>query len=173
MPEMIVSFVSGSAWTRKVGSSLEKRLSALLMLSCALWLRGTTASEMTGAGTYIEVIETEISGGEGVARGAVDAEERDDVAGGRGFDVLHLVGVHAHEPADLDLAAGARVDDGVALGELALVDAHVGQLPVAAVLELEGQRDQRVVAGSTLSLTSASLSSRLRATFSLWTGFGR
>ena len=57
MPEMIVSLVSGSTWTRKVGSSLVKRLSALLMLSCALLFRGMMASEMTGAGTYIEVIE--------------------------------------------------------------------------------------------------------------------
>ena len=45
--------------------------------------------------------------GEGVARGAVDAEERDDVAGRRVVDVLHLVGVHAHEAADLDAPAGA------------------------------------------------------------------
>jgi hypothetical protein len=33
MPEMIVSLVSGSTWTRKVGSSRMKRFSALESLS--------------------------------------------------------------------------------------------------------------------------------------------
>ena len=60
---------------------------------------------MTGSGTCIEVMATlDRAVGEGVARVAVDAEHRDDVARPGGVDVLHLVGVHAHEPPDLVVA---------------------------------------------------------------------
>ena len=53
---------------------------------------------MTGSGTCIEVIVyVDVAVGERVARGAVDAEERDDVAGLGLVDVFHLVGVHANE----------------------------------------------------------------------------
>ena len=81
---------------------------------------------------------------EGVARGAVDAEQGDDVTGAGLLDLFHLVGVHAHQAAHLGLLAGAAVDDGVPLPDLALIGANVGQLAVAAVLQLEGQRHQRV-----------------------------
>jgi hypothetical protein len=74
------------------------------------------ASEITGSGTCIEVIDTLMRAvGEGVAGVTVDAEQGDDVAGVGLVDVLHLVGVHADQAADLDLLAGAAVDDGVAL----------------------------------------------------------
>jgi len=79
--------------------------------------------------------------GEGVARIALDAEHRDDVARARLVDVLHLVGVHAHQAANLVLLAGAGVGDERVARELALIDAQVGELPVAAVLELEGEGD--------------------------------
>ena len=52
-----------------------------------------------------------------------------------------LVGVHADQPADLDLLARAGVDDLGALLDPALVDPDVGQLAVGAVLELEGEQD--------------------------------
>ena len=73
----------------------------------------------------------------------VDAEHGDDVARGRLVDLLHLVGVHAHQPSDLVALAGPRVGDVPALGERPLVDAQVGELPVAAVLQLEGQHHER------------------------------
>ena len=43
---------------------------------------------------------------------------RHDVARGGVVDVFHLVGVHAHEAADPDVAPGAAVDDRVALLQL-------------------------------------------------------
>jgi len=48
--------------------------------------------------------------------------------------------VHTDDAAHLDLLARADVDDGGAPGDRALVDADVGELPVGAVLELEGER---------------------------------
>ena len=57
---MIVSLLSGSTAARKVGSSRTKRPSALLMLSCDLLSTGLTDSEITGAGTCIELIATSI-----------------------------------------------------------------------------------------------------------------
>ena len=56
MPEMIVSLVSGLTWVLKVGSSLVKRFRALDMLTSALLSFGMIASEMTGLGTYMEVM---------------------------------------------------------------------------------------------------------------------
>ncbi len=60
-------------------------------------------------------------------------------------DVLHLVRVHAHEPADLVAALGARVHDRGALLDRALVHADVRELAVAAVVELERERDELLV----------------------------
>src|SRR5665647_179825 len=85
--------------------------------------------------------QVEAGAAEGIARGAFDAEEGDNVARPGLGDLGHCVGVHADEPADLDLLARARVDDLLALAERALVDADVGQLAVGALLELEGQGD--------------------------------
>ena len=85
--------------------------------------------------------QVEAGAAEGVARGALDAEEGDDVARPGFGDLGHRVGVHADEAADLDLLARAGVDELLALAEGALVDADVGQLAVGPVLELEGQGD--------------------------------
>ena len=54
-------------------------------------------------------------------------------------------GWHAslHQPADLDLFSGPNVDDGVALGQDALVYANVGQLAILAVLQLESKRNHK------------------------------
>jgi hypothetical protein len=85
------------------------------MLSWALLSTGFTDSEITGAGTCIEL------------------------------DLLHLRRVHATEASDLVALLGAAVHDRAAAPEPALVDAQVGELTVAAVLELEGERHQRLV----------------------------
>ena len=81
----------------------------------------------------------EVGVAEGVARGALDAEEGHDVAVVALGDVLHGVGVHAHEAADLEALARARVVELGALLDVALVDADVGELAVLAVLELEAE----------------------------------
>ncbi|KAJ0162728.1 hypothetical protein CTA2_4081 [Colletotrichum tanaceti] len=89
----------------------------------------------------------QVAVGEGVAGGAVDAEDGADLAGADLVDVLHLVGVHADDAGDADLLVGAGVEEVGALAELALVDADVGELAVVVLLELEGEADegQRVV----------------------------
>ncbi len=56
MPLMMVWADSSSRWTRKVGSSLVKRLSALEKLVALALSLGATASEMTASGTCIDVI---------------------------------------------------------------------------------------------------------------------
>ena len=56
MPLMMVWADSSSRWTRKVGSSLVKRLSALENWAALVLSLGATASEMTASGTCIEVI---------------------------------------------------------------------------------------------------------------------
>ena len=88
---------------------------------------------------------------------ALDAEQRDDVARLALGDVVHLVRVHADQARDLDLLlVGRAVEDEVALGDLALVDAHVGELTVAAVLELEREADERLVRVATRATTFSS-----------------
>jgi hypothetical protein len=76
---------------------------------------------------------------EGVAGGALYAEEGDYVPVAALADVLHRVRVHADEAADFEFLAGTRVVELGPLPELALVDAHVGELAVLAVLELEAE----------------------------------
>ena len=55
MPLMIVCWDSSSWWTRNVGSSFVKRLSAFEKLTSVERSFGATASEMTAAGTCIDV----------------------------------------------------------------------------------------------------------------------
>ena len=58
MPLMMVCCDSSSWCTRNVGSSLVKRLSAFEKFVSALRSFGATASEMTAAGTCIDVSVT-------------------------------------------------------------------------------------------------------------------
>ncbi len=58
IPEMIVCPLSSSLWTRNVGSSRENRCSAFVKLGL-FRDSGTSASETTGSGTNIDVIEYE------------------------------------------------------------------------------------------------------------------
>ena len=82
--------------------------------------------------------------GEGIARRTLDAEQRDDIARLRLIDFMHFARVHSHQTANLRLLLGRLVVDGVALLQLALVEAAVGELTVAAILKLERQHDKRV-----------------------------
>jgi hypothetical protein len=53
--------------------------------------------------------------------------------------------VHPDQAPDLDLVLRALVEDEQALLDLALVHAHVGQLAVPALLELEREADEREI----------------------------
>ena len=112
MPAMIVSPLSGSAPTRKVGSSFVKRCSAFDRLAWAFCSLGLIVSEMTGSGTCIEVIATSSVPSVNVSP---EVQSMPNIAtmspALASLDVLHLVGVHAHEAADLVALARAAVDD--------------------------------------------------------------
>ena len=51
--------------------------------------------------------------------------------------------MHAHDPRDLDLLVCLGVEDVHALFQLALVDADIGELAEAGLLELESKADER------------------------------
>ena len=82
---------------------------------------------------------------EGIPRRTVDTEQSHDIARSGVVDVLHLVGMHAHQPSHLDPHPGPAVHDRAALGDPPLVHAQIGELTVAPILELEGQRHQRLL----------------------------
>ncbi len=116
MPWMMVWLDSGSTWVRKVGSSLVNRLRALAIRSAALLSTGVMAREMTGSGTKIEVMARFRPGLQKVSPEAQSTPKRATMSPHSApCDVLHVVGVHADEPPDLDLLAGAGVDELVAL----------------------------------------------------------
>ena len=79
---------------------------------------------------------------QGVARGRLlQADEGHDVAGEGGVLVLAVVGVHLQDAPDPLLAVLGRVEDGLALGQLARVDPDVGQLADVGIgHDLERQR---------------------------------
>lgn len=89
----------------------------------------------------------------------IQSEGGADVSGVRDFDVLHLVGVHSHEPLDSHPASISSSIDEITARELPLIDAEVRQLSVLARLitrlcrfatvvrtnlQLEGQPNERV-----------------------------
>ena len=104
MPLMMVWADSSSRCTRKVGSSLVNLLSALeklVTVGLVLGREGQRDDGVRDEHRGHRVLDLAV--GERVARCAIDAEERDDVAGLRLLDVMHLAGVHLHETRDLDL----------------------------------------------------------------------
>ena len=52
--------------------------------------------------------------------------------------------MHAHNPADLDLLAVPCIHNRGAAGQDSLIDPDVGELSVRSVLQLEGQRHDRL-----------------------------
>ncbi len=80
----------------------------------------------------------------GVAADRVDAQHRHDVARHRLVDVLALVGVHLHDPAEPLLAAGPLVVVRVAFDDLALVEPHERQRAVRILDDLERHRHRRL-----------------------------
>ena len=132
-------------------------------------------SEMTGSGTCIDVIATfERAVGERVARGAVDAEQRDDVAGARRRSMSSISSecMRTRRPTLCFLPVRVLTIV-VALAERALVDAHVGELAVAAVLELERERDERLLSGRRARPSLLVRCSRSSAMFSTSRGLGQ
>ena len=59
MPEMTVWPVSSSVRTRKVGSSSDRRPSAVASLSWSAFVFGSTATSMTGSGNAMFSSSTE------------------------------------------------------------------------------------------------------------------
>ena len=86
--------------------------------------------------------------------GVLEADGRDDVAGEDGVLVFAVVGVHLEEAADALLLVLGRVEHRAARGELAGVDAEVGELAdVGVAHDLERERGERlVVVGVALEL---------------------
>ena len=86
---------------------------------------------------------------QGLARGHVlQADAGRDVAGANFAHFFAVVGVHLHDAADALFLAADRVEDGVALGQHARIDAHEGQLThkrVGHQLERQGREFLAVV----------------------------
>ena len=145
---MIVSLVSLSTWTRKVGSSRMKRFRALDSLSWSARLLGEIGQVDDRLGG-VDALQREVRPlvAVGVAGGALDAHDGDDVAGAGRVDVLLLVGVDAEDPADPALLPLAAVAVELALLERPLVDPHVRDLAERLLDELEGHRHQRARRG--------------------------
>ena len=86
----------------------------------------------------------EDDGGVGVAErvagvGVLDPDDGDDGARADLFERLAVLGVHLEDAADILLLAVERVEQAAALLEHARVDAHVGQIAVGVVDDLEDQ----------------------------------
>ena len=146
MPLMMVWADSSSRCTRKVGSSLVKRLSALEKLACAAaLLRRDRERDDGGRHVHRGHRDVDRAVGERVARGALDAEERDDVAGARPrrcrSSRWSACGRCAG-PCTFFWFDWLKMKSPLVIR--ALVDAHVRQLAVAAVLELEREADERL-----------------------------
>jgi hypothetical protein len=95
---------------RKVGSSLVKRLSAFERLVWAWLSLGLIDSSMTGSGTNIDVIVTSMVPSVNVSPDAQSTPKSATMSpADASVDVLHLVGVHAHDAADLHLLLGPHV----------------------------------------------------------------
>ena len=107
---MIVSLVSWSTWTRKVGSSRMNRFERLgeLVVVGPLGRLDRQVDDRLGG---VDALERHVRplGAVRVAGGALDAHHGDDVAGGGRVDVFLLVGVDAEDPADPGLLPLPRV----------------------------------------------------------------
>ena len=146
MPAMIVWPVSSSVWTVKVGSSSESENRALPILSWSALVFGSTATWMTGSGNTIcsRTIGCPVVGQRVAGAGVLEADAGHDVAGAGDVEVLAVVGVHQQDAADPLLLAGAGVQDGVALLDLARVDPEVGEAAVGVGDDLEGEGGERL-----------------------------
>ncbi len=81
---------------------------------------------------------------ERVARGAVDADDGDDVACLGFIDVFTFVGMHADQTAEADFLARPLVRVAFAFDDRPLVDAAVGELAERLHDRLEGHADERI-----------------------------
>ena len=155
MPEMIVSLVSWSTWTRNVGSSRMKRLQGLGELVVVGPLGGLDRQVDDRLGGE-DALERQVGplGAVGVAGRALDAHDGDDVAGGGRVDVFLLVGVDAEDPADPGPLPLPRVVVEGPLGERPLIDAHERDLAERLLDQLE-RHGHSGASGSGASGTSA------------------
>ena len=110
-------------------------------------------------------LDRRVGGAEGVAGGGLlEADAGDDVARVALLDLLAVVGVHHQQPPDALGAPGRGVEHAAARGELAGVDAEVGQLADVGVgHHLEGEGGEGgVVVGGALGLGRAAVVALLR-----------
>jgi len=84
---------------------------------------------------------------EGGTRVAINTEESNNLTSTGLVEILHFVGVHAHETGNLDLLAGGDVHDGVTLADGTLIHAEIGELTETVLFELEGESDERISLG--------------------------
>ena len=104
----------------------------------------------------------------------LEADGRDDVAGEDGVLVLAVVGVHLQDAADALLAVLGRVQHRAARGELARVDAEVGELAdVGVAHDLERERGERLGVVGACAPARPRPSRRCPATGGMSSGLGR
>ena len=129
---MSVSAVSGSVFTRNVGSSSARRCSASASLSWAAFVFGSILTSMTGSGKVIDSSTIGMLGvGQRVAgEGVLQADGRGDVARvHRCRLILAVVGVHLQDAPDpLPLALDRDCQDVRARLERPGVDPEERQL---------------------------------------------
>src|SRR5205814_1329658 len=113
MPSMIVWPVSSSVWTLKVGSSSERRCSAMPSLSWSTLVLGSMATEMTGSGKVIDSRRIWCASSVSVSPVVVDLRPTaGDVARENLVHILAADGVHAQDAPDALALAGGGVHHG-------------------------------------------------------------
>lgn len=85
---------------------------------------------------------TQLTISESVTGSTIDTEHCANFTSANFVDLLHLVGVHAHDTRNLDLLVVASVEDVGTLAKSTLVHADVGQLAKVALFKLESQTDE-------------------------------
>ena len=130
-----------------VGQRLE-RLAELVLVGLGLRLDGDVDHRLREdhplEDDRLVAVAQRVAGG-----GVLEAETGHDVARHRHVEVLALVGVHQEDAAESLALLLGRVVDLVTLVDLAGVDAEVGQLAERVGDDLERQRGERLVVGST------------------------
>ena len=88
---------------------------------------------------HLAHLKLDISVTESLTGCAIYTEQREDVTCSSLVDILHLCRVHSNHPRNLDLLAGARVDNLLALLNSALIDSNVCNLSKFGLFQLESK----------------------------------
>ena len=150
IPAMSVCPVSSSVRTRKVGSSSASRWRAVASLSWSAFVFGSMATEMTGSGKFIASRRMGAVSTASVSPVVVCFSPTSAAISPRAdlVALLAVVRVHLEDAADALRLAGGRVENLVALGDAARVDADVRELADVGVgHDLEREGGERLVHG--------------------------